>query len=326
MEEDELISIVVPVYNVENYLKKCISSILEQTYKKFELILVDDGSTDDSGKICDEIKKMDNRIEVIHKKNGGLSDARNAGIDIARGKYITFIDSDDYIEIDYIEYLYNLIKMNNAMISVCAYYVITENGYKINSAKGYGSEVLNKIDAYKRMLNEEGFSVSAWAKMYLKSLFDDIRYPFGRLNEDNGTTYKLIDQVEKIAFGADPKYYYLKRTGSIMLSGFKLKKMDMIVLTDEMCDFLDNKYPALKDVTLRRRIYSRFNVLRQLDESKEARSVEDEIISYILRCKKKILLDSSFSKRDKMATICLIFGKKTFKFAWKIYTNYTYKK
>ncbi len=210
-ENNELITIIVPVYNVEKYLCKCIDSVLIQTYKNFELVIIDDGSTDNSGNICDTYKNKDNRIRVIHKENGGLSDARNFGIENAHGKYITFIDSDDYLKNTYIEYLYKLIKEFNTDISICAYTVFTDTGKCIDYGKGYKREKLDKIETFKRMLNEEGFSVSSCAKLYKTTLFNDIRYPKGKLCEDNGTTYKLIDKVDQIAYGNESQYYYLKR-------------------------------------------------------------------------------------------------------------------
>ena len=124
---EDLISVVVPIYNVENYIKKCVDSILSQTYKNLEIILVDDGSPDNCPQICDEYAQKDNRIKVIHKENGGLSDARNAGIDISKGKFITFIDSDDYIEKDYVEVLYNSIKENASDMAIGSHKAIYDN-------------------------------------------------------------------------------------------------------------------------------------------------------------------------------------------------------
>ena len=124
---EDLITIVVPVYKVEKYIDRCVTSILNQTYKNLQIILVDDGSPDNCGKICDEYAKKDNRIEVIHKENGGLSDARNAGINIAKGKYIAFVDSDDYVSNDYIEYMYKILKKENAKISICELQIVWKN-------------------------------------------------------------------------------------------------------------------------------------------------------------------------------------------------------
>lgn len=321
--ESELISIVVPIYNVEKYLKKCIDSILVQTYKNIEIILVDDGSPDNCGAICEEYGKKDSRIKIIHKENGGLSDARNVGIEVAIGKYITFIDSDDYVDENYIAYLYQILKKYKTRISIISNYIITSNGKIIDLGLNYKEESIDKIEALKRMLNEEGYTVSAWSKLYDIELFKNVKFPKGKLCEDNGTTYKLIEQVENVAFGNKSKYYYLKRDGSIMLSTFNEKKLDMIYLTDEMCDFLEKKYPELEKVTKRRKIYARFNILRQMINTNND-VIENEIISYIMKNKIEIILNREYSKRDKFALICLLFGKKFFFKMWNLYKKIKY--
>ena len=134
--EEELISVILPIYNVEKYLEKCLKSVINQTYKNLEIILVDDGSKDNSPQICDEYAVKDKRIVVIHKSNGGLSDARNAGIEIAKGKYIALIDSDDYVEKDYVQFLYQLIKENNAEMSICSHTVLYTNRTRIEKETG----------------------------------------------------------------------------------------------------------------------------------------------------------------------------------------------
>ncbi len=323
--EIDLISVVIPIYNVEQYLKKCIDSVINQTYNNIEIILVDDGSPDDCGNICDEYAKKDSRIKVIHKINGGLSDARNAGIEIASGKYITFIDSDDIVENDYIEYLYKLLKKYNTKISICSYYVITEDNKKIDYGKDYKEQIMAKEECLERMLCEEGFSVSAWAKMYDIQLFNNVRYPYGKICEDNGTTYKLIDQVDKVAYGNIPKYYYLKRSGSIMSNNFNIKKMDMIELTDEMCDFLYEKYPIIENSIRRRKAYARFNILRQMLNNKNVdKNMENEIVNWILDNKKEIINNPKSSLRDKVALICLMINKRVFRLVWNIYSKIKY--
>jgi len=328
MEKNDLITVVIPIFNVEKYLNKCIDSVLSQTYSNIEIILVNDGSTDNSGMMCDEYKNKDSRIKVIHKKNGGLSEARNFGIEVSSGKYITFIDSDDYVEKDYIEYLYYLIQKYNTKISICAYSVLMENGKIIDYGENYLEKRLSKIETLEKMLNEEGFSVSAWAKLYDIKLFKDIRYPVGKLCEDNGTTYKVIDKVDKIAYGNKSKYYYYKRKGSIMLSVFNKNKLDMIELTDEMCNYLESKYPNLSDTLNRRKVYSRFNVLRQMIKVKnlpeDLKIKEDEIIKWLKQRKKEILKNPKSSKRDKIALMCLMVGKGFFKFVWNIYERIKY--
>ena len=283
---NDLISVVIPVYNVEKYIDECLESVLNQTYYNLEIILVDDGSTDKSGKICDKYQKKDSRIKVIHKKNGGLSDARNVGIKNSTGKYITFIDSDDTIAIDFISYLYNLIIKYNVDMSICAYSVVTKDGKHLNTGIGYVESKINKIDALDRMLCENGFNVSTWAKMYLTSLFDDVEFPLKKLCEDNGTTYKLIDKCDFIAYGNESKYLYYKRDNSIMTSNFNLRKLDLLELVDNMAVDLI-KYPELKDAILKKRISSRFSILRQIVFSDYYNSnTTDDVVDFLLKNKK----------------------------------------
>ncbi len=324
--EKDLISIIIPVYNVEKYLRNCIDSVIAQTYKNIEIILVDDGSPDKCPAICDEYEKKDSRIKVIHKENGGLSDARNAGIELANGKYITFIDSDDDVSSEYIEYLYELLIKNNTKMSIATHTVVS-NKKRINWGNGYTEKVLTTEECLDKMLCEQGFSVSAWAKLYSKELFDEVRFPKSKLNEDNGTTYKLILQCDKIAYGNKSIYNYYKRENSITMSTFNLKKMDLIELTDKMCDEIDTKYSNLKDSTNKKRVTSRFSVLRQMAVNKlneEEKVVQQQIVKYIKQRKKQILKNNKMSKRDKIALITLMMGKSVFAFSWKVYCKLKY--
>lgn len=324
----ELISVIIPVYNTEKYLKKCVDSFLNQTYSNLEIILIDDGSTDSSPLMCDKYKLQDDRIVVIHKENGGLSDARNVGIENSSGSMITFFDSDDFVDEDYIEYLYDLKTTANVQLSVCAYNITNEDGnilFTMNSGK---DDLLTKEEFFKKMLNEEGITVSACFKLYDRRLFDNIRFPLGKLCEDNGTTYKVIDKIDgNIAFGNRAKCYYVIRSNSIMRSSFSLKKLDMIELTDEMCDYLDIHYPKLKDLILRRRVYARFNVLRQMDYNDH--NIEKEmnsIISYILDHKSFVIFNNAVPKRDKIACLILMVSRRLFFVSWELYRKVKYDK
>ena len=324
--EKDLISIIIPVYNVEKYLRNCINSVIAQTYKNIEIILVDDGSLDTCPAICDEYAKKDLRINVIHKKNGGLSDARNTGIELAKGKYITFIDSDDDVSREYIEYLYELLIKNHTKMSIATHTVIS-NKKRISWGNGYTKKLLTTEECLDRMLCDQGFSISAWAKLYSKELFKEVRFPKGKLNEDNGTTYKLVLQCEKIAYGNKSIYNYYKRENSITTSKFNLKKIDLVELTDKMCNEIDRKYPNLKNSTNKKRVTSRFSVLRQMAVAKlneEEKVLEKEIVKYIKQRKKQILENNKMSKRDKIALITLMMGKSFFAFSWKIYCKLKY--
>ncbi len=222
--EQDLISIVVPIYKVEKYLEKCVESICNQTYRNLEIILVDDGSPDQCGAMCEEYASKDDRIKVIHKKNGGLSDARNAGIDVAKGTYIGFVDSDDYIHPSMFEILYKAVKENDAEISVCNFFKVEDGEYvNYKGISNVNSVVFDTEREYAQYAFEEktmDFFTVAWNKLYKRELFDEIRYPFGKIHEDEFTTYKLFHLSKKAVYVKEDLYFYVQRAGSIMANGF----------------------------------------------------------------------------------------------------------
>lgn len=220
------ISVIIPVYKVEKYLNRCVDSVLNQDFEDFELILVDDGSPDNSGKICDEYAKMDSRVKVIHKENGGLSDARNAGIEIARGDYLNFIDSDDWVELDYLSILYNNAKKYDADISVVNLHKEYDNRREKSENVKTGLFESNDIMS---MLYDKEMSIYlnvACAKLYRRKLFLTHRYPVGKLHEDGFTTYKLFQEANKIYLSDADLYFYYQREGSIMNNSFSTNRID----------------------------------------------------------------------------------------------------
>ena len=322
----DLITVVVPVYKVEKYIDRCVNSIIDQTYKNLEIILVDDGSPDKCGKICDDYAKKDDRIVVIHKENGGLSDARNAGIHAANGKYITFIDSDDYIKNDYVEFLYNLIIENDVMISICSHTVIYDTGLKIEKETGEFS-VLDTKTAIKRILYDDNIDISAWAKMYDIKLFDDIEYPKGRLFEDSAVTCRILSKCEKVAIGSKSKYFYMIRSDSITNAKFNKKKMDLITSTEEMGQYILEKYPDLQDAVNRRVMYAYLSTLSQLANSNEKHLKEqNEMMDYIKENRRKVLKDKNIPKRDRLALEVTRFGFNIYKAFWNMYRKQTKRK
>lgn len=224
--QGDLISIVVPIYNVEQYLQRCLDSIIKQTYQNLQIILVDDGSTDNCPQICDEIEKKDNRIEVIHKKNGGLSDARNTGIEKSIGEFITFIDSDDYISKDYIEILHSLIMENFAQVSIIDLYKTSKSDESYKN-KNIRVEVLDQNKAISEMLYSKLYSTSACGKLFQKSLFNNIEFPLRKYSEDLFTIYKVLNNASKIVYSNQTCYYYFRREGSIIVSDFNVHKLDV---------------------------------------------------------------------------------------------------
>lgn len=241
---NDLITVVVPVYNVEKYLEECVNSIMNQTYKELEIILVDDGSKDTSGMLCDELVKKDSRIKVIHKSNGGLSDARNTGIDIAKGKYIQFIDSDDYVDLDMIEMLYLNIKKHNADISMCSHYILTENECTTD-ATGEVS-IYNRCDVLKEILLDEKVRSYAWNKLFSIELFKEIRFPKSKVFEDILTIPKLFEKANTVVLEDIPKYYYRQREGSILHIQTKDTRLNYINAALEIMEFIKQKEPKLE--------------------------------------------------------------------------------
>lgn len=253
---DDLISVIVPIYSVEPYLKKCVDSIINQTYKNLEIILVDDGSPDNCPQICDEYAKADSRIKVIHQKNGGLSAARNAGLDIMTGDYVAFVDSDDWIEPTMYETLLKNLISFSADISFggVADDVEENNEIKTNKVSNYGSEPFSedKISAMKRYFTG---SWAAWDKLYKASIFSKIRFPVGEINEDEAIVLDILDSCNLVCYEPCVLYHYMIRpnAGSITNSAFSEKKLAWVkhcrynyylIINDhqELKEYAANKY------------------------------------------------------------------------------------
>ncbi|MGN2337052.1 glycosyltransferase family 2 protein [Clostridium cagae] len=234
----KLVSVIVPIYKVEKYLIRCVESIQKQTYKNLEIILVDDGSPDSCGKMCDELAKKDKRIKVIHKVNGGLSDARNVGIEVAKGEYLAFVDSDDWLDLDMIELLYNLCEQRDAEIAECSYRNLYMDG--IIEETRCTAEIIeaDSLLALEGMLDWKYFKPVAWNKLYKKSVFKDVRYPKGKIHEDEFTTYKYIYNANKIVYVDVSKYNYdRRRVDSITGEDFREANLYASLAFRERVDF-----------------------------------------------------------------------------------------
>jgi glycosyltransferase involved in cell wall biosynthesis len=258
---NELISIIVPVYNVEKYLARCIDSILGQTYDNLQIILVNDGSPDNSPVICEEYAKRDSRIEVINKQNGGLSDARNTGIELAQGEYIAFIDSDDYVHQRYIENMYDCIKRDNSDMCVCRYNKVEEGNENLDiilnepeSSNTY-LQGLHSAEAIMKTMDtkDSEFHVVAWNKLYCIELFNYIKYPVGCLHEDEFIIHRLFASCNSISIIPDVLYFYLQRFDSITGNMFSVRRLDALdAFNDRIHFYLENKfYHLLKNTYLR---------------------------------------------------------------------------
>ena len=233
------ISVIVPVYNVEAYLKRCVDSVLAQTYTDFELILVDDGSPDNCPAMCDEYAKKDSRIRVIHQENGGLSAARNAGIDWvfqnSNSEWFSFIDSDDCVHPKYLEVLLNAAENTNTSVAIGGYVEFSEDMPPIETVAE--PQIRNTEDFF---IEKNVNAIVAWGKLYRRKCFEEIRYPVGKLHEDEFTTYKILFQEEFISFIDTPLYFYYQNPKSIT-NQWNPKRLDVIDALYEQISFLQEK-------------------------------------------------------------------------------------
>ena len=244
----DLISVIVPIYRVEAYLDRCIRSIVAQTHEHLEIILVDDGSPDNCGTICDDWKEKDSRIKVIHKENGGLSDARNAGLAIATGEYISFIDSDDYIAPEFVAELYDAMAQTGADIAECATSYVDEAGNILRNRNAAPVAEMDKLEALRRLVLEDGIYQTVWNKLYRRTVVDGILFEKGKYHEDDFWTYQVFDRIDKLATVAQPMYYYLQRSGSIIGAGYTPKRLDGLEARFLRMQYLQ-KYEELSTLT-----------------------------------------------------------------------------
>ena len=240
------ISIIVPVYKVEMYIHKCIDSVLAQTFTDFELILVDDGSPDNCGRICDEYAKKDSRIVVIHKENGGQSSARNVGLDIAKGDYVGFVDSDDWIEPDMYEILYNVCTEHDCDIANCSSTIYFKDRTIVNG--GHPLTIHDRQEAMKTMLEGKLYDECLWTKLIKRNLLEDIRIPNGIMYEDTAFTYKFMHRAKRVGCIGVAKYNYIKRDDSTMDRAIKNISIDAPLIYEEMYTFINDNYPDLSDI------------------------------------------------------------------------------
>ena len=243
-----LISVIVPIYKVENYIKQCIESIINQTYSNLEIILVDDGSPDNCGNICDEYLQIDSRIKVIHKENGGLSDARNAGLRVFKGEYLVFVDSDDFMPKDGIEYMYNLSVNNDADLVIGGTEKFDDNTGNVIWSTFDGNENIqffNKTEAMKDFFIN---GCASWARLYKRSVHENVFFPVGEINEDEAIVLTILENCKKIIKSDKVVYNYRFRDNSITSNNFTVKKFDWCNHCKNNLEYISSNYKELYDV------------------------------------------------------------------------------
>ena len=318
--ESKKVSIIVPVYKVEKFLERCVESIIKQTYQNIEIILIDDESPDECPKMCDQYEIKDNRIKVIHKKNGGLSDARNAGLDIASGEYIAFVDSDDWIESDFIETLYMNAEREKADISVVGYQLIWEDGRIRRFGRDEEYYVFDRENAIRELLKQQKFQCMVCQKMYRKQIFETIRFPVGKIYEDVAIGLSTFLKAERVVVSGKVKYNYFQRSDSIVNAKFDKRKLFFLECCNKIIDYSDsqNKLFDLEAHTFYLRALMMFTLqLYQLDEEKYESTVK-WLENEIRRCRRFIWKNPSIELKKKivLSLICVQFPRRILVTLW----------
>lgn len=324
---DSLVSVIIPVYNVEECIARCIDSIINQTFKNLEIILVDDGSSDKSGKICDEYAQNDSRIKVIHKENGGVSSARNTGLDIANGEYIGFVDSDDYIDANMYECLVNSIEDSNCDIVVCGYHeVLNDTTRDIKICEKETS--ITSREGILGLIEDKTYRGYLWNRLYKRELFDGIRFPAIIVMEDLYVNHLLFEKADKIHLLDKEFYYYIRREDSVTMK--RRTKTDIAVFRYHMDAYnrLIGDYKEKEMLLNSRRISAAFNVLLNIDANKlqkEHQEVYGE--AYSLLKNNPDLLENNLISAGKIKRIKLYLkNKKIFYLLNRLYNLVIYKK
>lgn len=320
----EKVTLIIPVYNVEQYLDRCISSVLRQTYKNLEIILVDDGSTDGSGAKCDNYMEKDSRIQVIHQENAGLSAARNVALDIMTGDYVMFIDSDDKVDARIVELLLEDMHLYGCDIVECNFYDIY--GGKVSARKSLGKTRAYTVEeALGIDIGTIGGSVSACGKLYKRGIFSTVRYPEGKIGEDGYAIVDVLSQAKKIVIDVRPMYYYYHRGNSISTKTFTKANMDNIEAYKYNLKQVRNRYPSVVPIVIFRLDW---NYLIAVDrilmcDDWMANKYLPRLMDYIKKHKYRMLLSKRMRRNRKMALLLLLLNKKLYR---KILLQDTLKK
>lgn len=248
MSTEALISVIVPVYKVEAYLDRCVQSIVDQSYRNMEIILVDDGSPDTCPAMCDSWAENDPRIHVIHKANGGLSDARNAGMAIAKGEYISFIDSDDWIAPEMLERLVAAMERDDSDIAACTVEMVWDDGTPARLLTVKENRVLERLDAEKALLEETLLKQPVWYKLYRHEITENLPFPVGKFHEDVFWSYQAVGRARRVSVIDYVGYFYFQRQGSIMGEGYSLKRLDAIEAKIEQVEYYSRNGSGLSDL------------------------------------------------------------------------------
>ncbi|WEV67736.1 glycosyltransferase [Bifidobacterium sp. ESL0769] len=314
-----LISVIIPVYNVKSYLASCIQSVREQTYRHLEIIIVDDGSTDGSGELCDLLALQDSRIKVVHKTNGGLASARNAGLDIAHGEYFGFVDSDDTITSQMYEFLLKAAEKDDCPLSVCQFRYVFPDGKTMVKTKDAQSCVFDFNQAIIEMNIYRYFDMSACTKLFRADLFSDLRFPVGKLSEDFFVMPQVLDKARRISFIAEACYNYYQRSGSI--SRGKTANYDFEEAARKQLEFLEAKHP---DMAMVGHVAYASSVLTEYDQciTNHLKCEKERVRHFkrVVRSNMRFVMQSSYaSPSKKLQIVIFVFSLPLYRLAFKVF-------
>lgn len=311
------VTVIIPVYNQLIYIKRCIQSVLNQTYKNIEVLLIDDGSTDGSEKLCDQYATYDNRIKVIHKVNGGLSSARNVGIECASGEYITFLDSDDYLAVECIERMINLCMNYSADISIMRMAYVCENiNEEINKSTNERIQCFTTQEAIEGSLYQKLFSCCAPGKMYCKSVFTGISFPLNRLSEDLAVCHLIFNNAKKIVFSNIVAYYYRQQPQSIM-HVFNLRRLDALEWAHNIESFCEMNYPDIVPAAKCRTFNVALHLVLDLPtKDEQLKKNEKKLWDDIKRTRMIVLFNNKVRFRERAAVLLSFIGPGFLRFVW----------
>lgn len=312
-----LVSVIIPVYNTEKYLKRCIQSVKEQTYTDVEIILIDDGSTDFSGVICDEFAKDDVRIKIIHKENEGLSSARNIGMEIAMGEYLAFLDSDDYFSTDCIRKMLEMCTQNDADIAIAKMMNITEyTNEELKFEQIEELQILSKEEAIEASLYQVLYSCTTPGKLYKKSVLDEIKFPVGRLSEDLATCHLILNNAKKVAYTNSYLYFYRQHSSSIM-HVFNSRRVDALEWACRIESFCMSEYPSILTAAKCRTFNVAVHLILDLPNHSEFHDLYfKQIWNEVKRTRIQTIVNKKVRFREKAAAILSFGGEKLLRKIW----------
>ena len=322
MGEIPTISVLIPIYNAEKYLGRCLDSLQRQSWTDFEIIAVDDGSQDGSVRICEEYARTDHRLRLIRQANQGVSAARNTCLRESRGEYLTFVDSDDWVEPQYLEALLNACQEQRVPLSACNHWIEGAKRRKV-CFSGYQSQIFSARQACENVLYHRPPDVSPWGKLYRRQILTQICYPEGKYYEDTYCIADILLQAGQMVYLNQPLYHYCIHGESISRGQFQPAKLQFLEAVNHMTQRVEEQFPELKNGVRRRKVHAALSVRRYLvDCPSQAKKIRKELEREIRFQARSVLLNPKAPLRDKAGVCSVLAGPKAYDLLWKIYKRH----